>query len=481
MTGGDLDTLDHLVGRACWYAGGRRTRPPGCRCSRRSAPTPPSASRQPTTAMPSASTTTGISSRSPSANGNEQALMGVDRKQHLTRLVRRFTLRRRPCWAVGRLDAGPALAMVAALARIGTCGDSYADAVEWIDRRWLCRRGGPPGRAGPRAPGQAVACDGAGASPSSPHPRQGSSRRPRVGDPLLLAKVLNRGFRHVGGRRPVRHRGCGRDEARRSATAQATSGRCPSVGRKGERCFNPQSCASASIEPPRCLEESERGRARPAVLRCRLGALAMGGDRDARMLADRAVPLVRDLDKPGTWMILLWQHRSCRPADRRHDRRPRCLSRGARALPFARRLRLPRRPPRDCGVAVVHGDLSHAARLRGAAAAHRHGVAAGRRRGKARGGVLRERPHAPTESTHGKPPSAEGGQLSFDAAIAYALDQRRALPRTAPLRPDLDSTARSCRLLARASQPPSTDPRRDVKRVCPPGSARANVTTTPTA
>jgi hypothetical protein len=33
-------------------------------------------------------------------------------------------------------------------------------------------------------------------------------------------------------------------------------------------------------------------------------ALAMGGDRDARDFADRAAPIVRDLDSPRSWMIL---------------------------------------------------------------------------------------------------------------------------------------------------------------------------------
>ena len=77
VTGADLDTLDHFVAKSLLVRQqGRRTCPPGCRCSRRSAPTPPSAWRQPMTAMPSARATTTISSRSPSTTGPSGSCSG---------------------------------------------------------------------------------------------------------------------------------------------------------------------------------------------------------------------------------------------------------------------------------------------------------------------------------------------------------------------------------------------------------------------
>ena len=82
-------------------------------------------------------------------------------------------------------------------------------------------------------------------------------------------------------------------------------------------------------------------------------------------------------------------------------------------------------------VAVVHGDLSHAARLRGAAATHRHGV-----QQDAVEARLEAVFFASARTRHGADAwdtdVRQGAQLSFDAAIAYALDQRRAPSAHAP-------------------------------------------------
>ena len=87
------------------------------------------------TAMPSASATTGISSRVAERHGTEQLLLGAAGKEHLSRLdqeLHNFDAALR--WAVDRPDAGPALAMVAALGSYWHLRDRYADSVDWIDR-----------------------------------------------------------------------------------------------------------------------------------------------------------------------------------------------------------------------------------------------------------------------------------------------------------------------------------------------------------
>ena len=126
------------------------------------------------------------------------------------------------------------------------------------------------------------------------------------------------------------------------------------------------------------------------------GALVMGGDRDAREFADRAAPIVRDLDNPGTWMVLCGNTGLAALLTGDTDAARDCLPRGARALPPARRpADRRRRPPRACGRRRRRRrpqPCRAAARRRGGAWLR---PAAGRRRGEARGGVLRDRPHAP--------------------------------------------------------------------------------------
>jgi hypothetical protein len=77
------------------------------------------------------------------------------------------------------------------------------------------------------------------------------------------------------------------------------------------------------------------------------------------------------------------------------------------------------------GVAVVGGDLSHAARLRGAAAAHGYG-----QQQDAVEARLEAAYFATARTRHGADAwdaaVREGAQLSFEDAIAYALDQQRA-------------------------------------------------------
>ena len=125
------------------------------------------------------------------------------------------------------------------------------------------------------------------------------------------------------------------DEALRSATAagdeweiaQAWAGKASAVSNLPELRERVDRAAS--------LLEDVGNVVRLGQLYCdaAYGALAMGGDRVARMLADRAAPLVRELDSPGTWMILRGNIGLAALLTGDTDRRPRCLSRGARALP----------------------------------------------------------------------------------------------------------------------------------------------------
>ena len=135
ITGADLDTLDGWSPRACSSAASTAAPRPGWRCSKRSAPTPPSASRPPPTRTPSASATTATSSRSPSATEPSGRFGARPRKEHLALLDAEIdNLHAALAWAVGQNSAERALAMCVALGRYWLMRDRYADALDWIDR-----------------------------------------------------------------------------------------------------------------------------------------------------------------------------------------------------------------------------------------------------------------------------------------------------------------------------------------------------------
>ena len=364
-------------------------------------------------------------------HGTDQALMGVRGKEHLRRLdeeIHNFDAAL--AWAVGRPDAGPALAMVAALGSFWDLRDRYADAVEWIDRS-LAVPGAQdhPAEHARALLAKAVALRWRGRVAEQPAILAEAQAVARaVGDPLLLAKVLNRGSAMwaVAGRSDTADTLA--HEALRSATA---------AGDEWEIAQAWAGKASAVSNLPELRERVDRAASRLedvgnvvrlGQLYCdaAYGALAMGGDRDARMLADRAAPFVRDLDSPGTWMILrgniglaallIGDTTAAHGAFREELE----LCRQLVALPLAAEGLLGL-----AAVAVVHGDLSHAARLRGAAAAHRHGL-----QQDAVEARLEAVFFASARMRHGADAwdtlVREGAQLSFEDAIAYALDQQRA-------------------------------------------------------
>lgn len=149
-------------------------------------------------------------------------------------------------------------------------------------------------------------------------------------------------------------------------------------------------------------------------------ALCSGSDRDANDYASRAVPLVRDLNHQHLWLHLLSRvgpaalftgdTEAAHDAFREHLE----ICRDLVVLPAANGL------SGLAAVAAIRDDLDRAARLCGAAAAHRHG--------DPEDGIdarLRTTFFVPARIRLG--PDAwdagvrEGSALSFDDAIAYAL------------------------------------------------------------
>jgi hypothetical protein len=155
-------------------------------------------------------------------------------------------------------------------------------------------------------------------------------------------------------------------------------------------------------------------------------AMGMGSDRDAKAFIQRALSIARGLDDPGLWMmvhgnfglaaVLTGDAEGARNAFREELR----LCRELVVRPFASE-----GLSGLAAVAAAHGDTDRAARLSGAASAHRYG-----------------RPYAavedrldaiffePARQRFGvdvwEAAAHEGTAMSFDDAIAYALEEPRA-------------------------------------------------------
>ena len=208
-------------------------------------------------------------------HGTEQLLLGVGGKEHLSRLdqeMHNFDAALR--WAVGRPDAGPALAMVAAL------GSVLAHARPLCGRGRLDRPGvGPAGRrrpsggAGPRAGGQGLCAALARARRRGAGDlRRVRSRcsRSRRSQPAGLC--AERMLGDVVDRRPVRRRGHGRrgGAAVRNGSRRRMGDR-RGMGEKGGRGLQSPGAARAR-RPSRRAAGGRRQRAqtRRAVRKCRL-------------------------------------------------------------------------------------------------------------------------------------------------------------------------------------------------------------------
>ena len=122
--------------RACSCAAGRRTDPRGWGCWRRSATTPPSASRRSPTGSRFASATTATSSRSPSATESTGRSAGRTATSTCAGSTRELeNLHAALGWALEQDAALPALELCAALGEYWTARNRYADAVPSSSRR----------------------------------------------------------------------------------------------------------------------------------------------------------------------------------------------------------------------------------------------------------------------------------------------------------------------------------------------------------
>jgi predicted ATPase/class 3 adenylate cyclase len=361
-------------------------------------------------------------------HGTDRALWGASGRKHLAQLdAENDNLHAALEWAVGQAGAEQALAMCAALGWYWPIRDRYLDAVEWSDRALSL-----PGADGHPALCVRALCIkawtlwplGRGAEQPAVMAEAEAIAR-ALADPVILSQVLQTRAAHEGS--------AGRLDVARTLADEA--GSCASAA--GDDWAIAMAAFARALPAKSATELRERVDRAASLLDAvgnvhRLAdllasaayqALSIGSDRDANDFLDRAVPIVHGLDNPLLRMLLrgnlalaallTGETDAAREAFGDELR----LSREFVVLPFA---------SEGLGglaaVATVHDDLHRAARLFGAAAAHRYGQPE-----DALDARLEATFFAPARARCGgdawHDTAREGAALSFDDAIAYALDE----------------------------------------------------------
>src|SRR5215217_7367411 len=360
-------------------------------------------------------------------HGSQRALWGVSRKDQLARLDADIdNLHAGLGWAVSQGSAESALALCAVLGWYWLMRDRYADAVDWIDRALSL----PSADVHPALRTQALCVKGWALWPLGRGDEQravmveteGTARA--LGDPVLLSRVLESRSAHANGANLRDVADALADEALHWARAA------------GDDWATAMAASASAMAAGSATELRERVDLATSLLEgvgnvyhladllasASYAALCQGNDHHASELVARAMPITRQLENPYQRMLLggnvaltallTGDTDAARSAFDEELR----LCREIVALPFASE-----GLAGLAAVAAVRDELDRAARLYGASGAHRYGQP--RDPVDAR---LHTRYFEPARSRHG--PDAwdatarEGATLSFEHAIAYALE-----------------------------------------------------------
>ena len=363
-------------------------------------------------------------------HGSDRALLGAGRREHLSRLDAEIdNLHAALAWAVRQPDAQPALAMCAALGQYWWMRDRYADAMEWIDQALRM----PGADAHPALRVRALCAKGLALWPLGREAElsavmdEAEAVGRALADPLILSRTLQLRARYAAYAGGYDVGAAIADEALELATAAeddwaiamaayATAMAASTIVEMRERADR-----AAAL-----LDEVGNAYHLAMLLAASVyGELCLGSDRDAKELLDRATPLACALDDPQLWANLhgnsgltalltgdtdAAQHAFCEQLGLcRELVAPRFAGEGLRGL---------------AAVAAVRNDTDRAARLAGAAAAHR--CCAPQDEVDARLDATFIQPARRRQGADAWDVAArDGGTLSFDDAITYALQEPR--------------------------------------------------------
>ena len=368
-------------------------------------------------------------------HANQRALWGASRNQHLARLDAEIdNVHAALAWAAGQATARPLLELCAEFGGYWLTRVRFADAVEWIDEA-LTK---PDADRHPalqvrvlRAQAWALWPLGRGTESRAVTAEARAIARTQA-DIALYSRILADSAVHAGLD--------GEFEAATTLADQALH----SAKTSGNRWAIAMAASARALAEINVAELSERVDAAATLLKetgnayhyavvyhlAADRALSSGAERQALKFCRRAIPLVRELDDPFEWMFL---HGSLGMAA--------ILSGDPKtaAHAFREQLKLchelvvlPATAPGLAGLAAVaalRDDLDRAARLSGATAAHRYGTPLAPY--KAAETRLAATLLEPARTRHGRlawdAAVREGAALSFNDAIAYALDEPRLL------------------------------------------------------
>jgi predicted ATPase/class 3 adenylate cyclase len=363
-------------------------------------------------------------------HGTERALWGADRKQHLGHLDAEIdNLHAALGWAIGQANAERALALVAALGCYWVMRNRYADAVDWVDQALNLPSAGAHPAARVRALCTKSRClwqMGRGAQqPTIVAELEAIARR--LGDPVIRSQALQQRVQHEINAERLDVADAIADEALRWArtadddweVAEASRGKAvaaSSIADLRERVDRAASLLSdvGNVHHLANLLNSAA-----------YAALCLGGEGDAGDFAARATPIAHALDDRferminsgnlGLAALLTGKTDSALHAFREELKlcremvvRP-VLFEGLRGM---------------AAVAVVHGDDKRAATLLGAAETHRYDVSGDRVEARLDEAFFEPaRTRCRTDAWNAA--AREGSVLSFEDAIAYALEEPR--------------------------------------------------------
>jgi predicted ATPase/DNA-binding SARP family transcriptional activator len=362
-------------------------------------------------------------------DGDERALWGAGGKEHLARLDADIdNLHSALGWAVGQASAERALAMAAALSCYWSMRNRYADAVGWIDQALNL----PGADAHPALRVRTLVTKATGlfhrgrTDELAPVLAEAEAIARQLGDPAILSRTLSAcAVRQAMTTGPPNAVDALADEALDCAVvagddwAAAMAALARVMGEPTPAELRERVDRAASL-----LDEAGNVyRLASLYGSAAYNALKVGSDGDAKEFLDSALQIARELDHPFTWLVV---HGNLgvaalltgdTDAAREGFRQELKLCRDLVARPFVfeglRGL---------AAVAAVDGDLHRAARLAGAAAMHLYGQpqdAVDDRLDAAFFEASRARCGARAWDAAAR----DGSTLSFEDAIAYALDE----------------------------------------------------------
>jgi tetratricopeptide (TPR) repeat protein len=359
-------------------------------------------------------------------DGTEQALSGPRRSEHLARLdaeTDNFALAL--SWAVDRPDPEAALAMCAALGHYWLMRDRYADAVEWIDRVLSMQRADACPALRARALSvKAFAVWQLGRGAEQPALLAEAEAMARaLADARILTQVLQVRAACAEGEVATGYA----DEALDLAAATGDDWEIAMAASERATCATTVADLRERVDWATALLDKV-GNVYEAVsllARSAGAALELGGYHDAKEYLGRAIPIARGLDHHALWVLIHTNFGMAALLTGDTDAARRALR---DALRLCREFVL--RPFAHLGLvglaalAAIYGDSYRAARLSGAAATHGYGEPEPPDEAQVDATFIQ-----PARGRYGADvwdaAARDGGTLSFDDAIAYALEEPR--------------------------------------------------------